>query len=169
MPDKSLRNLFQNTSFNYENFYMKIIPVLLLLLTFSLTCAAQQLKEGEVPANVRAVASKQNSNQPITMWVLDKKRGKYIATVISNTAVRGIEISLNGNWLETTEGVAPVNLPGPVMKAASEGFPGYELDNFFYYTSPDKAPYYSIDASSDDEDLTLSIDADGKILQKKVR
>ncbi len=103
------------------------------------------------------------------MWVLDKKRGKYIATVISNTAVQGIEISLDGKWIETTSGVPPDKLPQPVLKIAKEGFPAYELDNYFYITSPDKSPYYTVNASSDDEDLTLSIDAKGKILEKKIR
>jgi len=60
-------------------------------------------------------------------------------------------------------------LAAAVMKAASETFPAYELDNFFYVTAPDKAPYYSVDASSDDEDLTLTIDPDGKILEKEQR
>src|SRR5688500_3928303 len=124
------------------------ISVLLFLLTLSLACTAQQIKEVDVPSNVKVVALKQSNNQPITMWVLDKKRSKYIATVISTTAVLGIEIGLDGRWIETTAGVHPDNMPGPVMKAASEGFPGYELDNFFYVTGPDKSPIYTVDASS---------------------
>ena len=103
------------------------------------------------------------------MWVLDKTRAKYIATVISNTAVQGIEISLDGKWIETTSGVPPDNMPQAVLKTAKEGFPGYELDNYFYITTPDKSPYYTLNASSDDEDLTLSIDTKGKILEKKTR
>ena len=145
------------------------IPLLFFLLTLSLAGAAQQIKEVDVPSNVKAVALKQSNNQPITMWVLDKKRSKYIATVISTTAVMGIEIGLDGHWIETTAGVLPDNMPGPVMKTASEGFPGYELDNFFYVTGPDKPPFYTVDASSDDEDLTLSIEPNGKILEKELR
>jgi hypothetical protein len=148
---------------------MKSFPLFLILLTVSFFSFAQQIKESEVPANVKAVASKQTDSQPVTMWVLDKKRSKYIATLISNTAVKGIEISLDGKWMETTEGVLPSNLPPSVMKAAKEGFPGYEIDNFFYVTAPDKSPYYTIDASSDDEDLTLTIDQNGKILEKEQR
>src|SRR5688500_6604748 len=148
---------------------MKTIPVLLVLLVLSIACAAQQVKGSEVPANVKAVASKQSNNQPVTMWVLDKKRGKYVASVISQTAVQGIEISLDGKWIETTSGVLPPNVPAAVMNAAKEGFPGYELDNFFYITTPDKSPYYTINASSDEEDLTLSIEPNGKVLEKKQR
>jgi len=76
---------------------MKTIPVLLVLLVLSIACAAQQVKESEVPANVKAVASKQSNNQPVTMWVLDKKRNKYVASVITQTAVQGIELDLTEN------------------------------------------------------------------------
>ena len=147
---------------------MRIALVFLLIAVCSV-CRAQQLKDAEVPANVKAVAAKQSNGQPITMWVLDKKRGKYIASIVSTTTVAGIEISLDGKWIETTAGVAPNKMPAAVMQAASDGFPGYELDNFFYVTSGDKSPYYSVDASSDDEDLTLTIDPNGKILKKETR
>jgi hypothetical protein len=148
---------------------MMRISFLLSILLFSFVCTAQQLKEADVPANVKDVALKQSNNQTITMWVLDKKRSKYIASVISNSAVMGIEISLDGKWIETTAGVFPDKMPAGVMKAAQDGFPGYELDNYFYVTAPDKSPYYTIDASSDDADLTLSIDPNGKLLGKKER
>ena len=41
--------------------------------------------------------------------------------------------------------------------------------NFFYVTAPGKSPHYTVDASSDDEDLTLTIDPSGKILEKEQR
>ena len=147
---------------------MKLIPVL-VLLTFSFASFAQQLKETEVPSNVKAVALKQSNNQPITLWVLDKKRSKYVASVISNTAMLGIEIGLDGKWIETTAGVRPDKMPTAVMTTVKAGFPGYELSNFFHVTTPDKSPYYTIDASSDDEDLALTIDPNGKMLEKKQR
>jgi hypothetical protein len=148
---------------------MMRIPLFLFFITICSVCAAQQIKETDVPAGVKTVALKQSNNQPITMWVLDKKRGKSVASVISNTAVQGIEITLDGKWIETTSGVRPDNMPAAVLKTAQEGFQGYELDNYFYITAPDKSPYYTVDASSDDEDLTLSIDPNGKILEKKQR
>jgi len=147
---------------------MKVLSIL-FLLTLSFACAAQQLKEPEVPPNIKSVALKQSNNLPITMWVLDKKRNKYVASVISNTAVMGIEIGLDGKWIETTAGVLPDKMPAPVMKTVKDGFSGYEFSNFFYITTPDKSPYYTIDASSDDEDLSLSIDPNGKILEKETR
>ena len=127
------------------------------------------MKETDVPATVQTMALKQSNNQPVNMWVLDKKRGKYIASVVTTTAVQAIEVSLDGKWIETTSGVPPDKMPSAVIKTASEGFPGYELDNFFYVTAPDKSPYYNVDASSDDEDLTLTIDQNGRILKKEQR
>lgn len=140
-----------------------------LLVSTTLITLGQQIKESEVPANVKATVLKQNDNQPATMWVVDKKRGKYVASVISNTAMRVIEIDLNGNWIETTEAVLPPKMPASVMNAAKKDFGSYELDNFFYVTAPDQAPYYMIDASSDEEDLTLHISPEGKILSKEAR
>ena len=148
---------------------MKTFFLILLALTLSFFTSAQQIKDSEVPANVKAVALKQANSQPVTMWVLDKKRGKYIASVISRTTFKGIEISLDGKWIETTEGLQASNVPGPVIKAAVDGFPSFELSNFFYITSPDKSAYYAIDASSDEEDLRLSIDPNGNVLEKKQR
>jgi hypothetical protein len=89
--------------------------------------------------------------------------------VVSNTAMLGIEIGLDGKWIETTQAVFPEKMPAAVMKGAKDGFPGYELSNFFYITTPDNSAYYTINASSDDEDLTLSIEPGGKILEKKQR
>ena len=140
-----------------------------LLVSTTLITAAQQIKETEVPANVKATASKQNNNQPVTMWVLDKNRGKYVASVMTNTVMRVIEISLDGKWLESTDAVFPAKMPAAVMSTAKKDFGSYELDNFFYVTSPDKEPYYSIDASSDDEDLTIHFSNEGKVLSKEAR
>ena len=152
-----------------ENLMTMRIPLVIFFMVLCSVCTAQQIKEAEVPANVKAVAVKQSNNQPISMWVLDKKRGKYIASIVTSTAVQGIEVSLDGKWIKTTSGVHPNKMPAAVMKTASESFPGYELDNFFYVTAPDKAPYYNVDASSDDEDLTLTVDPNGKILEKEQR
>jgi hypothetical protein len=148
---------------------MKTYILILFALTMSFFTDAQQIKESEVPANVKAVASKQTNSQPVTMWVLDKKRGKYIASVINTTTFKGIEISLDGKWIETMEGLQAASLPAPVIKAATDGFPSFELSNFSYITSPGNPPYYAIDASSDEEDLRLFIDPNGNVLEKKQR
>lgn len=147
---------------------MKIfsLVVLLVITTF---CHAQVVKEAEVPAHVKATALKQNKNTPVQSWVLDKNRGKYIATTLTANALRGIEISLDGKWLQTTESILPQNMPQTVMNAAKKAYPKHEFSNLFYVTQPDKASYYTVDASSDDEDVTLTIDPTGKILETEVQ
>ena len=94
-----------------ENFIMIRISFMIFFIAICSVCTAQQIKETDVPVDVRDDSTEQSNNQPITMWVLDKKRGKYIATVVSNTAVQGIEISLDGKWIETTSGVRPDKMP----------------------------------------------------------
>lgn len=150
---------------------MKLFRLAFLIagMMWASAAMAQVVKETEIPSNVRATALKQNKNEAVSSWVLDKKRGKYIATTISITAMRGIEVSLDGKWIQTTEAVLPQNMPAAVMSSARKAYAGYELDNFFYITEPDKQPYYSIDASSDEEDLTVTIDPSGKILEKTTR
>lgn len=147
---------------------MKIFSLALLVISTTF-CHAQVLKEAEVPAHVKAMALKQNKNAPVQSWVLDKNRGKYIATTLTANALRGIEVSLEGKWLQTTESILPQNIPQTVMNAAKQAYPKHEFSNLFYVTQPDKAPYYSVDASSDDEDVTLTIDPDGKILETDVQ
>jgi len=146
---------------------MKILVIALLLL-MSTYCTAQVVKDVDVPSAVKATALKQNKNEAVQSWVLDKNRGKYIATTLSANALRGIEVSFDGTWLQTTESILPQNMPQPVMKAAKDAYPGYKLSNLFHVTQPDKPSYYTVDASSDDEDVTLTIDPSGKILEKEV-
>ncbi|HTF18359.1 MAG TPA: hypothetical protein VK658_09825 [Chryseolinea sp.] len=144
-------------------------PLFLMLLLVGFCAAAQVVKESDVPSNVRATAVAQNKNDQVSSWVLDKNRGRYVVTTLSTTALRLIEVSLDGKWLQTTDAVLPQNLPSIVLKAARQACPDFELDNFFYVTAPDDAPYYTIDASSDDEDLTLTVDSSGKLLEKETR
>ncbi|MEJ1237190.1 hypothetical protein WBG78_03615 [Chryseolinea sp. T2] len=147
---------------------MKFLPAILFLLV-SAYCSGQVVKDADVPAVVKATAIKQNKNEAVQSWVLDKNRGKYIATTLHANVLRGIEISFDGKWLQTTESILPQNMPSAVIGAAKKEYPEHELSNLFYITQPDKASYYTIDASSDDEDVTLTIDPSGKILEKEVQ
>ena len=147
---------------------MKFLSTVVFLLVTAY-CSGQVVKDADVPAVVKATALKQNKNEAVQSWVLDKNRGKYIATTLRSNTLRGIEVSFDGKWLQTTESILPHNMPPVVMNAAKSACPAHELSNLFYITQPEKAAYYTIDASSDDEDVTLTIDPSGKILEKEVQ
>lgn len=135
----------------------------------SFFASAQVVKENEVPANVRATAIQQNKNEQVSSWVLDKNRGYYVATSISASSLRSVLVSLDGKWLQTTEAVLPQNMPPAVMNAVRKAYPDAEIDNFFHITEPGKQPYYTVDVSLDEEDVTLTVDPSGKILEKEER
>jgi hypothetical protein len=80
--------------------------------------------------------AQQNDKQPVTLWVLDKNRKKYIASVIRVPVLRNIEVSLGGKWLRTTDALSPDKLPASVMKTVRTDFldKGYEGQQLHFYT-----------------------------------
>lgn len=149
---------------------MKYICSLFLLLCMSRAAFAQQVKEAEVPANIRAVVTQQSDKQPITLWVLDKNRKKYIASIIRVPVLRNIEVNLDGKWLRTTDALSPDQFPPMVMRSVRESFldKGYEGSNYIYIQEPG-SKRYAVDVSSDDEDLHVVLDPSGKVLSKEAR
>jgi len=149
---------------------MKYICSLFLLLCMSHGAFAQQVKEAEVPANIRAVVTQQSDKQPITLWVLDKNRKKYIASIIRVPVLRNIEVNLDGKWLRTTDALSPDQFPPMVMRSVRESFldKGYEGSNYIYIQEPG-SKRYAVDVSSNDEDLHVVLDPSGKVLSKEAR
>ena len=145
------------------------------IFSFFLLCIgtatwAQQVKEDEVPANIRTVATQQSDKHPITLWVLDKNRKKYIASIIRVPVLRNIEVSLDGKWLRTTDALSPDQFPPVVMRVVRESFldKGYDGSNYIYIQEP-ASKRYAVDLSSDDEDLHVVLDPSGKVLSKEAR
>jgi hypothetical protein len=131
---------------------------------------AQKVDEKDVPANIVSIAKSKSKGQAITMWVKDPKRSKYIATIMNNTAPLMVEISMKGEWLETDNLIREEQLPASVSRTLKENYlsKGYEADNFVFIEAPVKS-YYQVDVSSEDENLSLKIDSEGKILSKQIR
>jgi hypothetical protein len=149
---------------------MKYIFLFFLIVCSRTATFAQQVKEAEVPANIRTVATQQSDKQPITLWVLDKNRKKYIASIIRVPVLRNIEVSLDGKWLRTTDAVSPDQFPAVVMRVVRESFldKGYDGSNYIYIQEPG-SKRYAVDVSSDEEDLHVVLDASGKVLSKEAR
>jgi len=145
----------------------------LLVMLFAPVVHAQMIDESQVPDAVRAVAHEQNKGKKVSMWSMPKTKDKYVASFIDATDVRMIDISLEGKWICTRNGIKPENMPEAVMTAAKaaakEKFhKRYELFNYFYVTGPEEAPYYMINASpkKDMNFIALFFDPSGKPLNK---
>jgi len=146
----------------------------LFVLLFAPVIHAQGIDESQVPDAVRAVALEQNQGKKISMWSTPKTKDKYVASFIDATDIRMIDISLEGKWICTRQGVRPENMPEAVMTAAKaaakEKFhKRYELFNYFYVIGPEEAPYYMINASpkNDTKSISLSFDPSGKMLNNQ--
>lgn len=148
----------------------RCILFLLLLLLLQHLSHAQKVAEKDVPANIALAVKARSGGSPVTMWVRDQNRGKYIATVISPAAFKLIEVDMKGQWLGTQSALQEVDFPAAPMKTIREKYlsKGYEGSNYVFVEEPGRT-YYTVDVSSEDEDLEVELDASGRILEAKAR
>lgn len=148
----------------------RCIVFLLLLLLLHHLSNAQKVAEKEVPANIVLAAKARAGGSPVTMWVRDQNRNKYIATVISPRQFMLIEVSMKGQWLGTQNALKEADFPAVPMKTIREKYlnKGYEASNYVFIEEPGRT-YYTVDVSSDDEDLAVELDGNGRILEAKAR
>jgi hypothetical protein len=151
---------------------MKNYIVLILMIVISNNpLQAQKIDEKDVPASIVSAAKEKSDGQVVvTMWVRDKNRGKYIASIFNPPVFMMIEIDMKGDWLSTYHTMTEENFPSAVMKTIKDSYisKGYEADNFLFVEKPGLS-FYMLDVSSDDENLQIKLDANGKIFEKKIR
>ena len=147
----------------------RLIFLLVAVLTTAL-CNAQVVKESQVPANVKAVANTKLEGLKVGSWVLDKNRGYYVGTATSKDIFKMVTISLDGKWIETNQALQPGQVPAAIMASLKKNYlsKGYEGSNYVFVTDT-KGKYYMADMSSDDEDLEITLDTNGKILKKEAQ
>jgi hypothetical protein len=151
-------------------FEMKKYIVFLLLLPLYQLSYAQKVTEKEVPSNIVSIAKAKSKGHPVSMWVRDPNRNKYIATILSEPTVMLIEVSMKGEWLATQNALQEESFPAAPMKTIRDKYlsNGYEGSNYIFVEEPGRA-YYLVDVSSDDEDLEIMLDTNGKILKAEAR
>lgn len=133
--------------------------------------ASGQSTPANIPANIKAAAEARAGGEKIVKWTPDKTRNKYIATCLSEQVFRNIEIDMQGKWLRTTDALQPQKVPAKVMSTLKANYSskGYEIDNYAYVEDHAEGKFYFADATSDDEDLTVYLDTNGKILRTAKR
>ncbi|MBK1442539.1 hypothetical protein JHJ32_21245 [Parapedobacter sp. ISTM3] len=137
-----------------------------LLIIAALTTNNAEAQEN-IPAQVKTIAEGKATGNKINKWIADKQRGKYIA-VLSDGSV--MEISMAGEWLSTSKPVPESKLPAKVAAAVSRYVgAGYEVDNYLFVQDAVEGVFYTIDITSDDDDATVFLNAEGKVLKKDVR
>jgi hypothetical protein len=146
------------------------IVVFLFVVLTSNPGHAQKVNEKDVPTVIVSLVKSKNNGQHVTMWVRDKNRGKYIATVLNDTAPLVIEVNMKGEWLATNHLMLEAGFPPAVLKTLKETYlnKGYDASNFVFVEEPGQS-YYRVDVSSEDEDVDIKLDVNGKILAKEAR
>src|SRR5690606_3638807 len=140
--------------------------VVVLFFCFVLIAHAargQKVEEKSVPADIRSVAKAQLDGHAVGLWVLDKARDKYVASVLNETLFRTVEISLSGKWLATTDALQENKVPTAVMKAIQEKYmaKGFEASNYQFVRDSKAGLFYSVELTSDERDLYLTLSEKG--------
>lgn len=150
---------------------MKRFRALVFLLVPVVTIHAQQLKENDVPPNVKAVVRAHNKGEKVSVWIKDGTRGTYVATSISESYLATVETSLKGDWIRTTTALEPASLPLAVMATLRTTYlnKGYEGSNYVQVEEPNQVLYYAMEVTSEDETLELRINPKGRIVSKVVQ
>jgi hypothetical protein len=146
------------------------IVIILTVMMLGNQVQAQKIEEKDVPARIVSVAKEKSKGQQVTMWVRDKNREKYLASIFNSAVYMLIEIDMKGEWLSTYHTMTKENFPSAVMQTIKDTYTnkGYEADNFLFVEKPGLS-FYMVDVSSDDENLQIKLDASGKISEKKIR
>lgn len=148
----------------------KVILALFCFAFCSQVALAQKVDEKTVPTSIRTAASKHLDGNVVSFWVLDKSRNKYVATVLTKTLFRTVEVSLAGKWIATTDALLESRLPPQVLKSLQDKYvsKGYESSNF-QFIRDDTGTYYSAEVSSDDRDLFIILSENGQVLSEEER
>ncbi len=145
-----------------------MIAGLLMIAGFSVHYPAKA--QQDIPAQVRSAAESKTGGYKITQWVSDRQGGKYIATVLNKETFRIIEIDTKGKWLRTSQAFQPDSVPDIIIQAlAAYVKDGYETDNYTLVEDAAKGTYYTVDLTSDDDDTTLYLSTEGKVIKKEKR
>ena len=152
----------------------KIIFVLLCFVSISPAAQAQAIDEKGVPANIRSVAEDHLGEDPVSLWVLDRNRDKYVATVLIETRFRTVEISLSGKWIATTDALPEAKVLQVVKqtiqeKYATRGFEISNISNYQFVRDSSGTSFYSAEMTSDDQDLYVTFNSKGQVLREEER
>lgn len=148
----------------------KIVLSFFCLVLVAHATLGQKVEEKNVPADIRSVATAQ-LNGHVDLWILDKARNKYVASVMNEAVFRPVEISLTGKWLATTDALPESKIPTVVMKTIREKYlnKGFEGSNYQFVRDSKAASFYSVELISDDGDIYVKLNEKGQVVHEEER
>ncbi|MEI8202777.1 MAG: PepSY-like domain-containing protein [Bacteroidota bacterium] len=148
---------------------MKSKICILILMMFSLSVFSQQIKESAVPKVVADALAGQYPNAKLKNW--EKQKESYIAVIKDEGQTGRVEITAEGEWVQTIFVVDAKELPSPVQVYVKDNYPAtYKIAsaNFFEKKSADN--YYFVKVKKEgvgqDQSSELTFTPQGALLKK---
>lgn len=101
------------------------IRFILLFSSVAVFCAAQKLKEKDVPLKVKEAFAKKFASIKVEEW--EKENMNYEAEFNMNKQECSATFDENGNWLETETAIKTSGLPKGVLDYVAKNLPGKKI------------------------------------------
>lgn len=148
---------------------MKNIPYLFLVLFLSVggtSSCSQDLKEGQVPAVVRATFKKLHPDTYVHEWELIKKTQLYEAEFILKGTKYEAYFTRDGQWVRTERDIKKTEIPQQVLASlAKTEYATWEIDDVEEHQSPEHKLFYEIEVEQGRQETYLYFLPDGKLLR----
>jgi hypothetical protein len=138
---------------------MRTLILAMMIVVNPLTCGAQELKEKDVPANVKEVLAKNFPNAKGIEW--EKENNYFEAGFKINGKEQSVVFDANGKVLETEVEIVEADLPAPARDYISSKYKGMRISEAAKITGADGVVTYEAEVNKKD----LIFDSTGKILK----
>ncbi len=125
---------------------------------------AQQLKEAEVPANVKAGFEKKYPGSKVEKW--EKEGSDYEAEFDLNKVESSAVFDANGTFKELEQEIKTSELPKQVTEYCSKNYAGYKLSEAAKITDASGKVMYEAEMSKGKEHFDALFDQNGNFVKK---
>ncbi len=144
----------------------KKIIFLILFLFAQASIRAKEIKEHEVPANVKATLKTRYPNVYVYEWEWKKKEGVYKAEFMKEGKEYNAYFNSEGKWLRTKKDMKRNELSPAVYKAMDNaGYSAWKIDDVDELETPQHPSLFIIELEKGKQEIILHILPDGKILE----
>ena len=127
---------------------------------------SQDLKEGQVPASVRATFKKLYPDTYVHEWELIKKTQLYEAEFISKGTKYEAYFTRDGQWVQTERDIKKTEIPQEILVSlAKTQYATWEIDDVEEHQSPEHKLSYEIEVEQGKQEMYLYFLPDGKLIR----
>ena len=145
---------------------LTLIAIGLLLASLSASAQETKISEKDVPQAVIAAFKSAYPNATVRAYAKEKEHGKLFYEIESKdgATMRDLLYNPDGTVAEIEETVAVTDLPAEAQQAIKSKYPKAVVTKAEKVTEGDKIKY-EVSARSGKKRISLSFDADGKLLK----